>query len=302
MMCRLLVYVRVVSRLYLGMAPAVVLLVLATLLAGPGSARANVLLVTADYSDRVADVVDLLQATGRISGTVDTFNALTGTPTLAELESHSSVLTWSNFGYADANLLGDRLADYVDAGGGVVEASFSYYVSTPIGLGGRFATDHYATWGGGNNAFGTEHTLGTIHMASSPLLTGVSSLDGGSYTFRNDVGALAPGATAIADWSDGAPLIAENDASFAGRVVGLNFYPVSHRVVPGLWIASTDGAIILANALNFAAAPIPEPGLLTVFAVGLIGLAVLRRRPTSGSYPLFACKASAARPEPPGSS
>src|SRR5690606_25899803 len=47
------------------------------------------------------------------------------TPTLGELMQYDAILTFSNGTYADATTLGNNLADYVDAGGGVVVANYA---------------------------------------------------------------------------------------------------------------------------------------------------------------------------------
>ena len=81
-------------------------------------------------------------------------------------------------------------------------------------------------------------------LPGNPLLAGVSSFDGGSSSFRNPTG-LAAGATQVAHWSDGTPLVA-----FKGRVVGLNFFPPSSDVRSDFWKSSTDGVRLMTNALG----------------------------------------------------
>lgn len=73
---------------------------------------------------RFTDPQSLLMATGSFSS-VSIFNANTGTPTLQDLMQYDAVITWSNSAYADSVALGNVLADYVDAGGGVVVAVFA---------------------------------------------------------------------------------------------------------------------------------------------------------------------------------
>lgn len=52
------------------------------------------------------------------------YGVQSGTPSLAFLEQYDSVLFWSNYYPSDASALGNLLADYVDAGGHVVRATF----------------------------------------------------------------------------------------------------------------------------------------------------------------------------------
>jgi len=64
-------------------------------------------------------------------GTVTAYDAGYGTPTLDELLDYDVVITWNNYGYADAYALGDVLADYVDEGGKVINMM---YALNPWGL------------------------------------------------------------------------------------------------------------------------------------------------------------------------
>src|SRR3954454_4053485 len=79
----------------------------------------KIALVTADSPTWVAEVQSKLVATGRFTQ-VDTIDAGSTTPTLAQLLAYKSVLVWADSGFSDSTTLGNNLADYVDAGGGVV--------------------------------------------------------------------------------------------------------------------------------------------------------------------------------------
>jgi hypothetical protein len=166
--------------------------------------------------------------------TVDTFDAQAGTPTLAQLTPYDVVVAFSNTPYADATTLGNNLADYQDQGGVLVGANFDYYVS-PYGLAGRWITGGYSPY----NTPGTTHfstaTLGT-HDASSPLLQGVNAL---SAYYRMTL-TVAPGATNLANWSDGASAVAVK-----GNAVGINAY-LGDGTGPGFW--SGDFARLIVNA------------------------------------------------------
>jgi hypothetical protein len=62
---------------------------------------------------------------------------------------------------------------------------------------------------------------------------------------------VANGASLIAKWKDGTPLVAcRNDVV---SVVGLNFYPVSNQVWSYGWDKNTDGWKLMANSLKWAA-------------------------------------------------
>lgn len=201
-----------------------------------------------------------LAASGAFSA-VDIINANTVTPTPTELANYDAVLVWSNLSFADEVALGDNLAEYVDSGGGVVLAVFAN--SSPDaedGPAGRWESHVYqiVTPHAGTTAGAA--TLGTVHDPGHPIMAGVTSFDGGSSSFRPTSTDLVPSAELIAEWSDGKVLAAVREDTVGARV-DLGFYPPSDAVMPGFWDATTDGDLLLVNALLYAATRTPlAPG------------------------------------------
>jgi len=101
----------------------------------------------------------------------------------------------------------------------------------------------------GDYNYGSEMSMVT-DIPESPILKGVNSFSGGSESWYDDV-YLINSATLVAHWDNGVPLIATLEFGDA-RVVGLNFYPVSGDMRDGFWDSSTDGALIMGNALAWA--------------------------------------------------
>jgi hypothetical protein len=128
-------------------------------------------------------------------------------------------------------------------------------------------------------------TLGTPWVSNSPLLTGVTTFNGGSNSARID-GTVNAAATRVADWSDHTPLLATRTFASGATEVALNFYPPSSDQYGTLWVAGTDGGRMLANAFSLAAGvqaadeTIPEPStyLVTAAGLGLVGVMLRRRR------------------------
>ncbi len=228
-------------------------------LAQPGAAAAggppDVAIVAAAMSSSTSawftDPQSRLIASGYF-GAVDIINASTTTPTLAELQAYDAVITWSNVNYQNATALGDVLADYVDAGGGVVVAVFANTsTSTARFLQGRWLSGGYeivVSQGGSQTG---SATLGTVHVPGHPLMTNVNTFDGGTSSFRPVTTARTPGSVLIASWSDGKPLVATHGTH--ARRVDLGFYPPSNAASSSFWVGTTDGGALLSNALLYAA-------------------------------------------------
>ena len=220
----------------------------------------------AQAEPRFTDPRDKIMATGLFTQ-VDIINATgigdgVGTPSLATLMQYDAVIVWSNSSFDDAVTMGDVLADYVDAGGGVVVALFANTsTNTARFLQGRWqdpSGGYIAIPQGGGFTIETTASLGEILVPGHPILEGVEE-------FVNDVGigslgpfgawrptetAVTAGSEVIARYDDGKTLIvvAPNP-----RVVELGFHPVSSAVNDGYWNENTDGGLIMANALLFAA-------------------------------------------------
>ncbi|MBL0927027.1 MAG: hypothetical protein IBJ11_05155 [Phycisphaerales bacterium] len=182
---------------------------------------------------------------------VDIFNTAAGTPSAATLRQYDAVMVWSRDSFSDATTLGSNLADYVDAGGGVVVATFANSETIAARqLGGRWATGGYnLITPGGGNTFGPAQSMAAISAANDAdlLVNGVETFNGGSSSFRPTTTSLLPGAFVVANWTDG-KLLAVASTTLPGRV-DLGMFPVSSTVLGGAWTASTDGARLMGNAL-----------------------------------------------------
>ncbi len=218
----------------------------------------------ANTLDRLEDVQSKLEGTGLFTQ-VDVHDVRSYTPTLAELQQYSAVLVFSNYTFSNNTALGDVLADYADAGGGVVVATFSFNIGN---LGGRIVSGGYLPFTQNAKSSGTPLTL-IPDVPAHPILAGVSSFDGGSDSFHETI-SLTAGAFQVAHWSNDVPLVATKQPT-SGKIVGLNFYPPSSDANPTLWTASTDGARLMGNALAWAGNCITAD---TSGVVGIYGAAI----------------------------
>ena len=209
----------------------------------------NILVIAADNTAaRYIDVESKLISTGLFSS-VSVFDANATTPTLDTLIKYGAVLVYSINGYANSATMGNVLASYISAGGGVVSATYNFGQYTPIG--GAFA-NNYQVFTPGTNMSGSV-TLGSILLPSHSTVAGISNFNGGSSAPRENISTLTSGSYTVANWSDGLPLIGvkDNVGPASAKRVDLNFFPPSSDVYASGWNASTQGALLMSNALLY---------------------------------------------------
>lgn len=224
------------------------------------NAQTNVLICgapsTASWN---TDVQTKLQATGFFSS-VQVFNTGTGTPSLATLQGYQAVLVFTDMGAQDPTTLGNNLAAYINGGGGVVNCVFA---NASVPLGGNFNTSTYQVIVPAGQTQNTPLTLGTILDPCHPIIQGVTNLSGGSSSYISTSTTLAPGAQTIANWSNGSWLAAYklNVGPANARRADLNMYPPSSDARSDFWTSSTQGALLMGNALLYVAGVTNPVGL-----------------------------------------
>lgn len=232
---------------------------------GPDVAIVAAATNTADEqtSPRFTDPRDKLMETGLFNSvTIISTTPYGGghTPTLDELEQFEAVLTWSNDSHADSVGVGNVLADYVDAGGGVVVAVFTNTTTNAARqLLGRWMDEEYyliEPASGFRSGSPGRIGIGTRLEPGHPILEGVetfaSPTDFGGGGYRPNTVNVMPGARPIVLWEDDALLAVVNDVR--PNVVELGMHPVSGDVNANYyWDPTTDGGRLMANALLFAA-------------------------------------------------
>jgi probable HAF family extracellular repeat protein len=192
-----------------------------------------------------ADIRRNLQQTHLFSR-VDLVGSL---PTAGKLSEYDAVLVYSQTLDPFAAQLGDRLADSVDHGRGVVVALNASDTSHPV-LQGRWRGEGYVTWSN-ERINGHGHEVMLKDQPGHPILEGVATFDGGISANYAELMTLAPGAVQVASWDTHDPLVVTREVG-AGRVVGLNLNPVSSAAIGSGWDVRSDGARLMANALIWA--------------------------------------------------
>ncbi len=210
----------------------------------------KILILAAEDSPHTSDVQSILYGTLSFS-TVDVFDLRYSVPTTTYLNSYHAVLVWFDYPAPDVNLVGDVLASYHDAGGGVVVALFANAPLAPS------KPPIQGMWGNRNNKYtlsdyassSSDFTadVGEVQEISSPLVSSFVSITAswkGIWTPINN-------ATTVAKWSrSGQPLILRGTRG-KRTLVELNLYPPSQSSYPnGGWVGS--GASIMRNALLYS--------------------------------------------------
>lgn len=201
-------------------------------------------LLLVEASPFASDVKTQLTASNAFDA-VDDFDANTGTPTFAQLQPYTAVLVFSDGkNFQSGAALGNVLADYFDAGGHVVPATFSNVGS--LALGGRWISDNYHLIAISGQTQPSSTGAITIVDATSPLVTGVTKLTAtAAYQSTGDV---INGGTAIARWGTGGVLIAAGTKN-GRKHAELNMYPPSSAIRSDFWVG--DGVPIMVNALTY---------------------------------------------------
>jgi hypothetical protein len=171
-----------------------------------------------------------------------------GLPTLQQLSNYDAVLAWTDGGVpaGDQTLLGDRLADFYDAGGVVVTATFATCGNGNLGITGRWQAQGYTLMTNWLSQSQPSGSLGTINEPLSPIMAGVNTLS--MTSGYRCPGTPAAGATVVAQWNNGDPMVIRGVKNGRNRV-DLNFFPPPNNVFSSGWVG--DGAALLANALLY---------------------------------------------------
>ncbi|MDZ7811908.1 MAG: hypothetical protein U5L74_01815 [Ideonella sp.] len=186
-----------------------------------------------------------LMASGLFSS-VTAHDCANGVPNLS---TYNAVLMYTNH-VPQANVFGDALANFVDAGGGVVIAT--YGLSSSWGIGGRIFTAGYSPFASGASS-GINYSGTLVQANSHPVFTGVN-VAGISYWYNSNypIPTLTAGSTLLARDANGVNMVAVNAS---GRVMATNIY------LNNTFQSSSELYKLVANQLAQVAAPARPGGL-----------------------------------------
>lgn len=215
--------------------------------ADPSECTVNMMVLGASENWVNNDDISITLSQDPRTGTLETYQITGQTAELPDLTPFDVVLVWAEDPYYLTDELGDVLADFVDNGGGVVVAGYSFEAGNTIG--GRFGAGGYyplTTDGTRSGAVGplsasrTEYPLG-VHE----VFRNVINIYGGLGSFHTTGLQPAPNSTLLAEWENGEPFLAIRQQG-SGRVAGLNFFPVSN-----LYANFPEGGPFYADAVDY---------------------------------------------------
>lgn len=161
-------------------------------------------------------------------GRVDVYDIGQQPVEFGDIENFDVALVYGEVPFADGEGLGDILADFVDQGGGVVLAGYSFSASQ--GLAGRLTTeDGYLPMTiNGTNSGITGRQMADPLIPYHEILYLSRRFYGGPGSYHSVGITVDDDAEHVADWESGPPAMAVIEKG-AGRVAGLNLWPVSNR-------------------------------------------------------------------------
>ncbi|KAJ3446487.1 btb/poz domain-containing [Anaeramoeba flamelloides] len=215
--------------------------------------RMKILHMSANGQDWCENTKKSIMSTGISQITM--INAETQTPTLEEMLKHHVVWVNSCRSFHNPQEVGDRLASFVEAGGSVVicAAHTLRNDNAKWVMQGRLTTGGFLPMSKGTLKQGKRSKLGAIIQKEHLIVENVKKFEGGRFSSRI-LGQPTEGAELIAKWSDGTPLILEKKKGERyGVVVVLNIRPPNSDLDRKYWNKKTDGALMIANAVEYAA-------------------------------------------------
>ncbi|KAJ3426273.1 btb (poz) domain-containing 2a-related [Anaeramoeba flamelloides] len=205
---------------------------------------------------RREDVMRSIRSTGITH--VNEINLCENTPSYHEIKGYDAILFFSLSALQSPKKVGNLLADFVDELGGVVICSINSLRNDSNDgreLKGRIIKEDYLPVKKGKEICQERRTLGIVENKTHFIMNGVKSFDAGRNSWHIKTKKVTENAKIICRYDNGNIMIAEKVVPNRGKVVVLNFFPVSDSVRNNdeYWLTNTDGYNILANSIEYVA-------------------------------------------------
>jgi len=182
-----------------------------------GECELSLGIVVAEYDFSAVPINELYRT--RHFTTISVISSFYDTPTLRDLKGYDVLLVYTNNAPEQAEQLGDVLADYVDSGGSVVLATYSF--SYVWSVSGRIFEPKYSPW----EKSGRTGVSGNLEVTewSDPMFNNLNTDNIRFFSNSNYANPiLRPEAVRLATDGQGHEMIARNHDN---NVVAMNIYP-----------------------------------------------------------------------------
>ncbi|MBN1601842.1 MAG: choice-of-anchor D domain-containing protein [Chitinispirillaceae bacterium] len=233
------------------------------------------ILCAAALSDttQISSFVEGLRSLSNVS-LVTPLNCNSSIPNLAYLQDYDIVVAISNSYWSDYELMGNTLADYVDAGGKVCILNASFCANGNWSLSGRIMTSDYSPF------IVSEYTTSSATSASfeSHLITnGVQTITTSLYSYNST---LQGRSISLGKYSNGYHLAAYNPDK---PIVAINVFPIE-----SYW--GGDLVLMMGNSFDFLSGPqwltiSPKNGSVAPGDSAIITVKFNAKNMLGGSYP-----------------
>ncbi|KAJ3443967.1 btb/poz domain-containing [Anaeramoeba flamelloides] len=198
---------------------------------------------------------------------VSFLNVSDQSPTFYSLRRYDSIFLYSSIDpFQSPTEIGNVLAEYVKDGGGLVVCSYRSLIKNATKykkaeLRGSIIDENFLPVHKGELRKEVRSFLGEILIRDHPIIKDVKEFNGGSLSYRIECKINKNGNPVllqeVAKWDDNKPLILVKQLKPEfGKVAILNLWPVSGQIGSNksryaFWLPSTDGNLIIANAINY---------------------------------------------------
>ncbi|KAJ6231547.1 btb/poz domain-containing [Anaeramoeba flamelloides] len=218
--------------------------------------RIKVMLLAAQANKkRRRDVLRSIKSSGITHVTV--YNLCKKTPSSLELKKYDVVFLYSLGKFRSPRICGNILADFVDNGGSVVVCTINCLrndCNDRRELRGRFIEQDYLPIKRGKESAHERRKLSEICEKNHYIMKGIKKFDCGCNSWNISTKRVTRGSKIIAKYDNGSIMIAEKCLKNRGKVIVLNFFPVSDSVRNNdeYWKTNTNGEKIISNSIEYA--------------------------------------------------
>ncbi|KAJ6242150.1 lute [Anaeramoeba flamelloides] len=205
---------------------------------------------------RREDVMKSIRTTGITH--VKEINLCERTPNYKEIKDYDAILFFSLSALQSPKKVGNLLAKFVEDLGGLVVCSINALrndSSDGRELKGRIIDEHYLPIKKGKEICQERRKLGLVVIGNHLVMNDVKKFDAGRNSWHIKTKRVTENSKIICKYDNDHIMVAEKVVPDRGKVVVLNFFPVSDSVRNNdeYWLTNTDGYNLIANSVEYVA-------------------------------------------------